>query len=208
MQILNRQQGYGKTQTISSSRTYNAIDIRTNPFDSMVVNKAKIFPKRSLLRSDLDTLWKIEDGIVRTITFDEDGTLVVLGLWGTGDTVGQPFSHVNPFQIECLTQVKVTQVCARNWQLSAEQLMYHLNRTEELAVIRSYRKIDRMLVKLLEWLYDRFGNTSPDLQAIDFKITHQDIADTIGSTRVSISRALKDLERQGIIPCTSIRLSR
>jgi CRP-like cAMP-binding protein len=209
MKILNRQQRESNTQEVIAAQLNRSIDTSSHHYSNRanvsgrIVN-VRTFSKRSLLRSDSETLWRIESGIVRTISFDEDATIVVLGLWGVGDIVGQPYSNIDPFQIECLTQVTVSEIHAPTWQLNSTQLMAHLHQLEELTVIRSYRKVDRMLFKLLEWLYDRFGTISTSGKSINFKITHQDIADIIGSTRVSISRGLKELEQQGIISCTPI----
>lgn len=213
MKILNRQQREIQNQPVIASQLNRSIDNsshwghRANPIDSMDMRKIATLPKRSLLRSDPETLWQIEAGIVRTISFDEDGTIVVLGLWGVGDIVGQPYSNIDPFQIECLTQVKVTEIRSKNWQLKSQQLSDSFQQLEELTMIRGYRKVDRILVKLLEWLYDRFGTISSEGKSIDFKITHQDIADITGNTRVAISRALKELKQQGVLSCTHIEPS-
>jgi CRP-like cAMP-binding protein len=209
MKILDRQQSDYRTQSVSASRLVSSIENsahavdRSHSIDRMMMNM-RTFSKRSLLRSDPETVWKIEAGIVRTLSFDEDGTIVVLGLWGVGDIVGQPYSNINPFQIECLTQVRVTEICARTGPLNSQHLIDHLHQLEELTVIRSYRKIDRMLIKLLEWLYDRFGTMSAAGKSLNFRMTHQDIADIVGSTRVSISRALRELEQQNVISSTLI----
>jgi CRP-like cAMP-binding protein len=213
MKILNRQQREHRTQSLLASQLNRSSDNsahwgnRSNAIDSMEMMKMTTLPKRSFLRSDPETLWRIEAGIVRTISFDEDGTVVVLGLWGVGDIIGQPYSNIDPFQIECLTRVKVTEIRSSNWQLKSQQLSDSFQQLEELTVIRGYRKVDRMLVKLLEWLYDRFGKMSAEGKSIDFKMTHQDIADITGNTRVAISRALKELKQQGAISCTRIEPS-
>jgi CRP-like cAMP-binding protein len=210
MKILNRQQREHRTQSMLSSQLNRSSDnsshwgYRSDGIDGVEMMRVKTFAKRALLRSDLETLWKIESGIIRTISFDEDGTIVVLGLWGVGDIVGQPYSNIEPFQIECLTQATVTEIRSRNGQLNSQQLSDSLQQLEELTVIRGYRKVDRMLVKLLEWLYERFGTISAEGKSLDFKITHQDIADITGNTRVSISRALKELQQQGVLSHTLI----
>ncbi|MGL4377557.1 MAG: hypothetical protein ACRCT1_14050, partial [Microcoleaceae cyanobacterium] len=40
------------------------------------------FPRRALLPNKKDGLWQIESGVVRTLTWLEDGTIITLGLWG------------------------------------------------------------------------------------------------------------------------------
>lgn len=47
------------------------------------------FDRRSLLPLKPDTLWRIETGVVRNMTWFENGNLVNLGLWGPGDVVGR-----------------------------------------------------------------------------------------------------------------------
>jgi CRP-like cAMP-binding protein len=166
-------------------------------------NKAQEFGKRALLTSAPNIIWQIERGIVRSTTFDEDGNLVVLGLWGPGDTIGKPYSQIEPYQLECVTSVRAASIYVDNFAPDASVFCYHLHQAEELMVIRSYHKIDRILVRLLEWIADRFGTNSGRDKIINFKITHQDLADILGSTRVSISRTLKQLERGGTIARTS-----
>lgn len=78
-------------------------------------------------------------------------------------------------------------------------LLAHIQQTEELTVIRSYRRIDLMLLKLLAWFAQKFGCEAKTGQLIDLRLTHQDLADMLGATRVTITRALGQLEQQGLI---------
>jgi CRP-like cAMP-binding protein len=48
-----------------------------------------IFKRREHLPPSRNVLWLVEVGVVRTYTLTEDGTLIALGFWGLGDTVGQ-----------------------------------------------------------------------------------------------------------------------
>lgn len=73
------------------------------------------FARRSLLPLKQDALWKIETGVVRTLTLLEDGTPITLGLWGSGDVVGKILSKAEPLQIECLTPVEATLLPKHNW---------------------------------------------------------------------------------------------
>ena len=41
-----------------------------------------------------DTLWRIKTGIVRTMTWDEEGNQIVLGIWSTGDIVSSLMSSL------------------------------------------------------------------------------------------------------------------
>lgn len=154
---------------------------------------------RSVLPLKPSSLWKIEVGVVRTVTWHEDGTLVTLGVWGAGDLVGQAFSKIEPYQIECLSRVEAIILPLEECLPMTDVLLSHIQQVEELMVIRSYKTVEIMLIKLLGWLAKKFGRVVEQGHLIDLRLTHQDIADLLNSTRVTITRALTQLEAQGLI---------
>ncbi|PSB03307.1 Crp/Fnr family transcriptional regulator [Merismopedia glauca] len=157
------------------------------------------FSLRSPLPLKNNYLWKIETGVVRTFTWLEDGTLVTTGLWGPGDLVGKALSTLDPYQIESLTHVQASLLPLENEQIRSEWLLNHLQQIEALIVIRSYRRVDMMLVKLLVWLGKRFGRAVETGNLIDLRLTHHDLAEMLGTTRVTVTRILGKLEEQGLI---------
>lgn len=163
------------------------------------------FNARSVIDCRPDTLWKIESGFVITLTWTEDGTLVLLGIWGPGDWVGRSLTQVNPFQIECLTPVKAAPVPIVRVPNLADALMTHLHQLETLMIIRSGKRADIMLLKLLQWLADRFGQNTPKGRLIDLRLTQQDLADLLGITRITVTRILGQLEQQEYIQRLSLQ---
>lgn len=157
------------------------------------------FARRSLLPLRRDSLWLIESGVVRTLTVLEEGTSAILGLWGPGDVVGRVLSRAEPYQIECLTPVEVTLLPVRSWDKATEAMIRHIQRSGELIEIMHCRQADASLFQLLTWLAKRFGQEVEQGQLIDLRLTHQDIADLIGLTRVTVTRLINDFEKQGII---------
>ena len=157
------------------------------------------FSPRSLLPLRQHSLWKIETGVVRTITWLEDDTIAATGLWGPGDIVGKAFSKVDPYQIECLTKVDVSLLLSSSLPQETEALLNHMQQAEEFALIRSYRKIDAMVIRLLSWLAKKFGREVETGHLIDLRSTHQEIAEMLGTTRVTITRTLIQFEQQGLI---------
>jgi CRP-like cAMP-binding protein len=157
------------------------------------------FQPRSFLPTQQNMLWKIEKGIVRSLTWHEDGTLVTLGVWGPGDVVGKPLSKIEPYEIECLTKVEVSVFAAKEWYQLTDVLLTHVQQAEELMVIRSYKTVEVMLIKLLAWLAKKFGRQVENGHLIDLQLTHQDIAEMLNSTRVTITRILMNLEERGLI---------
>lgn len=166
--------------------------------ESVDLKRSK-FARRSLLPLGANYLWKIESGVVRTLTWLEDGTTVTLGLWGVGDVVGRVLSLAEPFQIECLTPVEVTLLSLDKGHQVNEAIIRHSQQIQELLQIVHCRSVDASLLKLLAWLAKKFGHGVETGQLIELRLTHQEISETLGTTRVTVTRLLNDFEKQGII---------
>lgn len=158
----------------------------------------KKFTTKTLLPHQNNYFWKIESGIVRTFTWLEDGTLVTIGLWGTGDIVGKNLATITPYKLECLTPVQASLIFYDNNELT-EMLVYHIQQMNELAVVRRQKTVDKMLFQLLKYLGNKFGKMTTKGQLIDIRLTHQDLADLLGTSRVTITRCLGQLEDQKLI---------
>jgi CRP-like cAMP-binding protein len=163
------------------------------------------FDPRSLLLSESDRLWQINSGLVRSLTWLEDGSIVALGVWGAGDIVGKSLSTVEPYQIECLTKVEAVLLPPTDLSDLAETLFAHIQQAEALTLIRSYKRCDMMLLKFLAWLGKRFGQQVAAGRLLDLRLTHQDLSEFLGATRVTITRTLSQLEQQGMIQRLSLK---
>jgi CRP-like cAMP-binding protein len=157
------------------------------------------FKSKEILPLKPDIIWKIETGVVRSMTWNEEGKVITLGFWGEGDIVGKPLSQMNPYQLECLTPVEVSQIGPHIYLQQA--LLGQAWKSEKfLSIIHQLSVTDRFL-SLLEWLSTEFGHPLGNNQGtlINLRMTHQDFADTIGSSRVTITRLLSHFEQAGII---------
>ncbi len=168
------------------------------PPRSVELKRSK-FMRRSLLPLGRDYLWRIESGVIRTLTWLEDGTTVTLGLWTAGDVVGRMLSKAEPYQIECLTPVEVTALPLDRWNQVNEALIRHIQQYQEFLEILHCRSVETSLLRLLTWLANKFGQDVEQGHMIDLRLTHQEIAEIIGTTRVTVTRLLKEFENQGII---------
>jgi CRP-like cAMP-binding protein len=146
-----------------------------------------------------NVLLRIERGAVRSLTWSEEGTTVTLGYWGAGDIIGQPLSRIQPYQIECLTSVEVTYVPALQWCQIIDNILRNVQQAEELLCIVRHERIPNRLLQLLSWLASKFGRSVDQGQLIDLRLTHQEIAEVIGTTRVTVTRMLARFEEEGII---------
>ncbi|MEH2137848.1 Crp/Fnr family transcriptional regulator [Nostoc sp.] len=159
----------------------------------------QIFTRREVIPHQNDVLWRIEYGAVRTLTWSEDGTFITLGYWGLGDLIGYPLSRVKPYQIECLTGVELSIVPPHLWHQDINALLSHIQQAEDLLSIVHQKPISLRLWQFLVWLSEKFGRDVDKGKLIDLNVTHQDIAEVLNTTRVTITRILQQLEEEGTV---------
>lgn len=145
-----------------------------------------------------DRVWLVERGVVRTLTWDDNGQVTTLGLWGQGDIVGLPLTRLSPYEMECLTLVGVTELTSdvqtRDWQ---QLLLNHVWRSQELFSLVQTACLRERLLQLLHWLATRFGRQTPQGMLLPPLLTHKQFSEILGSSRVTVTRLLNNLEQQG-----------
>lgn len=156
------------------------------------------FKPRQIIPDEPGHLWRIQKGVVRTCTWDEEGDLVTLGLWGIGDCIGNRFTTMAPFQMESLCEVEVQAIPVSSQDLGSV-LRSHIHHMETLFSMNSYKLAPQRLLFFLHWLGHRFGRQVEQGQLLDLGLTHQLIAEITGINRITATRILKDLEREGKI---------
>jgi len=161
--------------------------------------RPQTFSRRELLPLSPDILWLIDRGIVRTRTWNDEGTIITLGYWGAKDVVGQKLSRLNPYQIECLTSVEALPCSPSHWHLLTNALITSARQREELLHISRSGKVRHCLAQLLQWLGAKFGRDVSAGYLIDLRLTHQELAEAIGTTRVTVTRLLKLFEQEKLI---------
>ncbi|MBL1208946.1 Crp/Fnr family transcriptional regulator [Geminocystis sp. GBBB08] len=160
------------------------------------------YVRRSFLPMGRDCYWQINSGVVRTYSWLDDGSIVVYGLWGEGDIIS-PLLAKSDLQMECMTDVKVSSLSLDRLIEVNQALINQTKELQELINIKQYRPVNTALIKLLKWLSNKFGHRTHNGILIDLRLTHQQIAETLGTTRVTVTRLLTIFEHQGKIDRTS-----
>lgn len=159
----------------------------------------RIFNRTCFLPLQHDTLWRIEQGVVRTMTWNEAGTLITLGYWGSGELVGRPLSQLNPYRMECLTDVQTSLIPSSSWPYVLDAILSSKRENEEILSIARHDRINQRLLHFLGYLAKKFGQRTDQGLFLDLPLTHEAIAVAIGTTRITITRLLKQFEQEGII---------
>jgi CRP-like cAMP-binding protein len=159
--------------------------------------KTQYFSRRSHLDLRHADLWQIQTGVVRGVTWIEDGSSITLGFWGAGDVIGNSLLQHDRDELECLSAVTASPLLAES--CSNRVTSAYIQQLQELLIIRSSKRIEERLLKLLTWMGNRFGSQQEAGIKLKLLLTHQDLAEVLGTTRVTITRTMGKLESQGII---------
>ena len=151
------------------------------------------FKRHTLLSTHEGQLWRICRGMVRAITWDDQGQVAPLGFWGVDSLIGSQLNPITPYEFECLSPVEVEPLDL-NVSLFNQALLMHIQQSGELMRILHCRRVEARLLQLIDWFAQNFGTRSRDRIDMQLPITHQQLAESIGSTRVTVTRLLKQLE--------------
>lgn len=143
-------------------------------------------------------------GIVQLSTLYPNGDEGILGLICPSMPFGMPFSQLEPYEAVALTDVVLMRVhimeieqSPRLAQSLFRELMRRLQQTETLLAIAGHRRVDDRLRQLLDLLRQEVGQVTPQGIRLSVRLTHQQIASLIGTTRVTVTRLLREFKNEG-----------
>jgi CRP-like cAMP-binding protein len=192
-----------------------------NAPDDTVVEGAEIFtmqllPKRATLFDQGDAtkvVFLIKTGRVRIARNTADGKEVTVAILGPGDMFGEDALFNGMERTTIATCIEETLVCKAhaddlfglltgNAALAlnvAQMLSDRLGDASATIEDLAYAKISDRLVHLFDRLAGELGRSTDDGTFLDVRLTHQEIAAMIGSTRETVSLELNALVRAGHI---------
>ena len=169
------------------------------PKESQDNLKDRTFVSDELILLEPDRYWLIQQGIVKFSAWTEEGMAIVLGYWGVGDLIGQPLSLVYPYQVQCITSVRASYIPVSQSHQIISSIQRQVRQTEELLWIQRTETIYPRLRKILLWMAGKFGREVEIGRVIKLRLTHQDLAELVGATRVTITKTINQLEREGFL---------
>lgn len=160
-----------------------------------------------------DPLYIVESGLVKLTLCSATGRDLTLGLYGDGELFGeeavfessQRVSYaiaVEPSTLLAIPRQRVHDLLIRDASVSA-----FLTRLLASRVAESVRQIEKFawspvparLAEALLRLARRSGASDSAGMRVDLRITHQELANLIGSTRETTTATLNDFRRRGLI---------
>jgi CRP-like cAMP-binding protein len=145
-------------------------------------------------------------GLVQVQTFHHSGDETILGLLGPMMPISRSFSDLVSSEIYTLSEVYLLRLSWRDIEkshalaLEMNQLLTRrLQQMEILLALRNKKQVDERLLGLLAFLACEFGKETSEGIDIDIRLTHQQIANMVGSTRVTITRCMGALRKANVL---------
>lgn len=151
-----------------------------------------------------DELWIVCRGVVQLSTLYATGDEALLGLAGPSMPFGLPLTCIQPYQATALSDVDVMRLTWLEVQQSpqlAQGISTHLGRrlrqAEALLSLMGHRRIRDRLWGLLLLLSQEMGQPVAQGTRLNVRLTHQHLANAIGTTRVTVTRLLGQFKAEG-----------
>ena len=151
-------------------------------------------------------VWQVCQGLVQVSTICQNGEEVWLG-WAEPSTFfGQCFSLLRSYRAIALCDVQLTwfsqaeiNASPRLAQIVLPQLVRRIQQIEALLAIAGQRRVEDRLQHLLLLMKREIGQPVTEGTRLGVRITHQNLANAIGTTRVTVTRLLSKLKGEGKI---------
>ncbi|MDC0834034.1 cAMP-binding protein - catabolite activator and regulatory subunit of cAMP-dependent protein kinase [Geitlerinema sp. FC II] len=151
-------------------------------------------------------VWQVCQGWVQLSTWVAMGEERVLGWVGPSMWFGSGLTTRAHHQARALSDVMVVWYAQPEIENTPElglkllqQKARRLCQLEELLAIASQRRALDRLSNLFRLLIFEMGQLTAEGVRLEARLTHQEIASAIGTNRVTVTRMLGELKRQGIV---------
>lgn len=145
--------------------------------------------------------WRVDEGYLRMVSLTEAGETLVLGVWGPGDLVIPTALGIQYQELVALSAIRVER-CNPSAEEKQQVMLDHLRQISALMLLSRIRPVEDRLLRFLIWLGERFGrvsSTGVSLSPTEMNLTHRNLAELVGSTRVTATKSLTRFKQVGLI---------
>lgn len=169
-----------------------------------------------------DTLYFISEGKVKISYLDQSGRRLTLAILKAGDFFGEMLFVDNHRELEAqaLEDSVILTIDGRKFLNFAKEVpeamlklvglfLRRIQRAQQRLKDLAFKDLEACLARTLLRLSREHGHRTAEGIAISLKLTHQELAELVGSTRESVTLALNRLQREGMLdkrgPCVIIK---
>ncbi|WP_353931486.1 helix-turn-helix domain-containing protein [Okeanomitos corallinicola TIOX110] len=152
------------------------------------------------------SIWYVKQGLVKLNTFSETGQEIITRLATTEMIFGSMMTSLQLYQATALVDVELVSIHIKQLnifpslkEMILDKIEQGLQQAEYFLFIAGQRKLETRLIYLLELLKQLIGEPVAAGTRLTFHLTHEDIANICGTSRVTITRLIGKLQQQGVI---------
>jgi len=149
-------------------------------------------------------IWLVSRGMVKLSCITEQGEDLVLGLAGPDEPFGEPLTNIDLY--EAITLCDCDLLCIPLDEVDAtphlavtlvRAMASRMRQSEALISLLGLRRIEDRVRGFLELLAQDYGQPCEQGLRLNLRLTHQDIASALSTTRVTVTRVLGLLREEG-----------
>ncbi len=161
-----------------------------------------------------DRIHIIKKGRVRVYRLGADGKQLTLDIYEKGtilgdmsmlgqDRIPEAYAEALDDGVICTITPDELRKLIERFPLIGVNIIGHLSRrlqsAEQALEAMAYRRVDQRLARRLLDLAARFGMAAPGGTVIEARLTQQELAEMVGTTRETLAHTLGDLRRDGLL---------
>ncbi len=157
-------------------------------------------------------IWIVLRGVVLLNTLHPSGDEALLGFAVPSMPIGQSLTQVSPYNAVALSDAELLLLTLEEVRLSPtiqqalnQQLIRRLQQSECMTALLGLRRVEDRLKQFLLLLAQSLGEPCEQGRLLSVRLTHQHLANALGTTRVTVTRILNQLRSEGWLSITQGR---
>lgn len=150
------------------------------------------------------SIWLVVRGMVKLGAITIHGDDLLLGLAGPNEPFGEPLCDVEAFEARtlcdsdllCLSLEEVRRQPPLTLAM-LDAVASRYRQSQALLALMGLRRVEERVRGFLELLATDYGQPCAEGLRLDLRLTHQDMASALGTTRVTVTRVIGLLRQEG-----------
>jgi CRP-like cAMP-binding protein len=151
-----------------------------------------------------NNVWLVVRGMVKLEAVTIHGDPLLLGLAGPNEPFGEPLTNVQPYEASTLCDSDLLCLSCAEIEQSPHLAMAMLQamvsrfrQAETLLSLLGLRRVEERVRGFLELLAQDYGQACDQGLRLNLRLTHQELASALCTTRVTVTRVLGLLRDEG-----------
>ncbi|QVL53877.1 MAG: Crp/Fnr family transcriptional regulator [Cyanobium sp. M30B3] len=150
------------------------------------------------------SVWLVVRGMVKLSAISMQGDELLLGLAGPNEPFGDPLTNVQAYEARSMVDSDLLCISCDEMAESPhlaiavlQGMAARYRQSEAMLALLGLRRIEERVRGFLELLANDYGVPCDQGLRLNVKLTHQDLASALSTTRVTVTRVLGSLRDEG-----------